>query len=302
MRLSEIRDILIRTIPKLGNLSTQGNEHHTRVSGILSTIGAVKALASVQALRSVTKEILDINYLAHSAVDELVADTPGVRAFQRSLSKLTSRAQSLLDALNEHLGTEAADSTFIRLPEKVSLDQFGKYLIKLDKFLKLIVVNELVPNGKVELRGVESGSVWVEVGLGAAGLLMLGKVLNYYFAIQEARLKIEAKKLEISLLQVDLQAKQVLFQAYDKMLDEQVRERFSDLVGETEPETSRRIEVGIKGLATLLKSGLQFYSSRNSPAPVSHLFETDLSKLLPTSPGLLNGSTSTISDEAVGEN
>jgi len=118
MRLSQIRFILKESIDGLKvSLASIQNSPNVTITEFIGAVESAKMIEATGILRKQTKSVLTIKEIVNSAQNEIVVHTNTGQAFHSAVSTLSAHVNIVLDALNEFIGEEHADSVCIKLPE-----------------------------------------------------------------------------------------------------------------------------------------------------------------------------------------
>lgn len=295
MRLRNILALLDDESIHLGTLKNQQVSPGVhRLRGLSTVIPAVKNLHQSGILADSAENVLRYATLSESVVDSLAVDSETANGFASAVDTLHRLATALKIALAEQFDEDRPDSVIVSLPDTTDLGLMAEVLSRLNKTLGLAAINELSPDGKVELVEFDHGSVYVVVALGLAGLSILGTLLTLVYAYREAELRIEEKRVVIEGLQLDVNIKKTIYDSLTAELEASKAALFAPLcerIPAGNHELQRRFEHAINELRLLYEQGARFYASLNAPEPIANLFASSTKALMPKAPALLSSSS-----------
>ncbi|MGB2924894.1 MAG: hypothetical protein WBB82_06320 [Limnothrix sp.] len=161
---------------------------------------------------------------------------------------------------------EQVNSVALKLPKNIQFDVLSEFFKDLNKVLNQLLVNETI-QGKIEFRGFESGSSWVNVGLGTGtALMLLCNVVNLIYNSKERQQKIEAQSLLLDEMRMTLDAKDKILSVWREEMDKSHQQELQKIREESQfPETDyempRRLDYAIQGLEKWINLGLEIHPS-----------------------------------------
>jgi len=265
MRLSQIRFILKESIDGLKvSLASIQNSPNVTITEFIGAVESAKMIEATGILRKQTKSVLTIKEIVNSAQNEIVVHTNTGQAFHSAVSTLSAHVNIVLDALNEFIGEEHADSVCIKLPENKDLDKVVKNMATIKLALEQALVHPVI-NGHVELLSFERGSNWIELGIG--GVIALNFLAGMLRLIHDSRTKeieIEAKREMVRHLEMQNDLKEKVLEAIDNELEIHYSNGVGNLLAENsidknDPEYRNRLAHSLRLLGGLISQGLEVH-------------------------------------------
>lgn len=189
-----------------------------------------------------------------------------------------SNLQGVKRYLESHLRMQADRSVYIKLPPTTDAGENGKYLIDFDKHLKQVLLALPQKDTKIELRGCETGSIWVELYLGnPIAVLFVGSLAwaaaVVYKKVNEGRMfseYVKSLKIKNEGLQNLADAQKALL---DSMVEAEARNLSEEYYGSAdEPETLARVKNTIREFSRLMEKGAEIHPALKAPEEVRNLF------------------------------
>ena len=292
MRIQDMAKIVRDSLAPLAAIRHEipdGRTIHLKNLGVV--LPCISNLEAQGILPESVARIRKIPYVNNFVGDVMVAEMSVGERFLKEVDALRNRLAALAEALAEQFDEDGVDSIIVEFGETKNLTDFVNLLDRTRKVLEAVVMNSSVQDGKLELVGVDRGSVIFELALSAGGLLMFGKILRYYYTIREAELRLEKQRLEVDSMRIDVEMKKTLFSVYENEMLLNSKDYFEALVAENlelDAEQRRRFEYAVGGLKELHSEGVRFRCSQNAPEPVALLFDTSGQKHLPEPQRLLS--------------
>jgi hypothetical protein len=292
MRLRLIKKILEATTNEL-HISEQvvGGVNSMKISGLLSTLNAVRQIEKTGVLKQEVQQILSSD-ISLTSSDSLVVDGTTCHSFSNSIKILRERSNALFHALRDLMQDDFQEIVSFRLPESIQLDELTDLLQDLKRSLEQSLVNQYV-NGEISLQGFDRGTAWIEIGLGSMlAVQVLGGMVKLIHDILEMRKKHEIHERTLQDLDLQLDLKTQVVETSKKQLDSFVSQEVNHLIREVgaqedNHELGERFKYTIETLSKWMDRGLEVHPSLTSTPETQRLFPDaerilEAMKLLPS--------------------
>lgn len=270
MLLSRIQKTLQENINKL-NVKTEGvqGSHNLKFTNYRAAIDATKNIKQTGILQQNAKQILN-SEIALSVEKSIIVSQNTGKAFQQSLSRLKTNAETILSFLDEFLEKPTENSILVKLPETNDIKKVSKILLDLNKALEQsLLIEEL--EAKIELVEFQKGSKWMVIALGSMfAFNFLAQMVRLIYEIRSKEIEIESKRQVIRTLRIQNEARQSALEAFQEEIinnfEKEIKNEYSEGldniiksagVSEVSSEYRSRLKLSIEILKDLIFSGLE---------------------------------------------
>lgn len=284
MKLKEIKQIIQAELPNL-KIQTEQQTHGNQTYQVFKEAAKYR-----KAVENISETGLFINEINHLRNTLLFTSSQGnvkiVNNESRPVIDLIDRllilVNGFLESLKEVIPQELPESISIKLPNVKDFDSLSKAAADFHKVLSQTILSEEI-GGKIEIKNVENGSIWLDVFLGTSAAISLVGGLTWsaavvYKKLQEGRiLEKQVKALDIknaSLKEIQEKQKELLNQVIEVEANHLHSENFSS----KDHEQVERLKHSIRLLAELLDKGAEVHPALQAPEQVSNLYP-DFKKL-----------------------
>lgn len=284
MRLREIQEILIESIPDLSVLAVTvqtnppQNPPQVRISNILNINRAFAKLeksglfqASINQLRKTS--------LFNNHNDTIVVSNQEYGTISFELNKLKDSALNLKDALTDILKSPALDgniSVSIKIKEIRGLDDLESIITQLKKVIQL-PLSEYEQGGEIKIANFDSGSFWIDLILPTtASVTLIGSIAWAGAVIYKKYLEAFAFRKYVEGLDIQKEHINDLKEAAKKKIDLDIEAEAkliqNEFFNSEDAEQLNRLKLSIKEYSKLIQKGVEIKPALTAPEQVSNLF------------------------------
>ncbi len=277
-------DVSLKTIKiRLQEILNQLHWEHTSVKGN----GNLNAIMGLDAIRPAINELKSLNLfpevidkLQNSAIfttsnDGIAVQVNEAVEINNNLSILNTLLNNFLEVLINTVPEESMESINIKLPPIADFDELSKVSREIHIALTQIILNREV-NGQTKIVSVENGSIWFNVLVGEAAVVIIASLVwsssVIYKKFQEGRLleqQIRSLKVKNESLEDVLKAQKA---ETELMIKAEAEHISSEHFKENAPENIEKIKNSITILADLISKGAEIHPALVAPEQVSNLF------------------------------
>lgn len=267
MRLDSVREILKDNVNRLviDTEPTEGGKNY-KLRRFMIAIGAVREIQDTGMFQVLCRSILAQEVIVLAVHEPIVVSAGIASDFEAKLNSLRTRAQYVLDALNEFVTPLPEECIRVRLPETNDLETAAKITLDLNKLLNQVVVNEYV-SGEVSLKGFTQGSLWIDICLGSLSAYhLIAALVRLYFEARQRQAQQAARSQFLQDLTLSVDIRKAVAKAINDEVDAYRKHRLKELLEEagvppSDHEFALRVENSLKMLGDLLERGLEIHPS-----------------------------------------
>ena len=247
------------------------------VNEVFTLRSKIEALEGIPGFENEFRYLRD-SEICRSSSNAFECRNPNIWGALRGEVSLTfQRLIGLEMYLKSILSHQKEESVFVKLPETHDLSFTAAFLVRLEKALSQLLLQS-EGNGRIELQGWESGSLWMEVYLGTAqAVAIVGSGLWAAAVIskknQEAKLHAEyarGLRLRNDGLENLLEAQKVLLSEFVDA--EVINLAAAHYNGTDNVETLGRVKFAIKEFSEMIEQGAEIHPALQAPEEVKNLF------------------------------
>lgn len=295
MRLRDYQQLLERCLNLLNKLSSQivrnnsnrGLPNDLKIAGISSFNEAVLLLKECRLFQDKLNELDKMEYI-NRVSDDVVIDQNEYNKLKSIRDAIILQASNLKSAIESILDSEKENTINIKIPPSVStMSELKDFINDLDVVFR--VYNEI--SCDVSFRGVDSGSAWFVIALGA--MPVAKKCIEFLFSMAKKCLELrnlkldgDRKALEIEELKNRITEKE--FKAVQAARIAENNEKYSqkrNLIAEeilkilkleeekvaNENEVIEKVKVALDKLGELLDNGMEIKPALNAPEEIKQI-------------------------------
>lgn len=278
-RLIVIRKVIELVEPLLVVKSTgipkDSNNH--KLSGILNAQNGLLKLKQYNLFEDEIQELQNTLSFFDFASDEMIVDQNMAGQIRSKISAIRNNLVYSKKLLLQIAPEEKNNSIIFKLPSNITLDVLSDLFDDLNKALEQLIVNETI-QGKIEFHGFESGSSWINVGLGTGTALMLiCNIVNLVYDRKERAQRIETINMMNNDLKMSFETKEDIVKKYREQIDllhQQELQKIRDDFGfpEDDHEMPKRLEHAVQKLEKWMNLGLEIHPSLAEPKETQIMF------------------------------
>ncbi|MBU2515574.1 hypothetical protein KJ966_30015 [bacterium] len=152
-------------------------------------INAIKQISRIDAFADDIRQLSSIGDIYNNLSNNFIVPASVHSEFHRILSQIKTRTEHLLEALTMVLPKIDKNSIVVKLPNFDSFKDLKYYLEEFETILEQsLSFNSLKSN--IKIRGFDTGSYWIEIGLGSV------LALQFFGGLAWAAAVIRKKKIE----------------------------------------------------------------------------------------------------------
>jgi hypothetical protein len=265
MRLRLIQKVLEAIANDLQVSATSAGSNLYRISGIQSVLCAARKIEETGVLKTEVQQFLSLE-ISSTYLDSLVVDQSVYQSFSSSVSILRERSTCLSLALQDLIQDDSQEMVSFKLPDSIQFDELITLTDDLKKILEQSFVNSDI-GGKIDFKGFDRGSAWMEIGLGSLlAVQILGGMTKFIQDLLDFQQKHRAKEIMIQDLDLQVEARQNFSEALEKELDSFTSQGIQSLlrqagIPENDNEINKRFEYSIGKLSQWMERGLEVHPS-----------------------------------------
>lgn len=291
MRLKQIKKTLEEIIPELQvnvNQTVINNTKYTSLDNLKSFRRVVLKLIANNIFFDRATELL-ATPITQFDNDVMHLDPSVAKPIVQNIDSLKNAAIELNNILGELVGPINDNSVFIKLSEINDLSDLAASTEAFNKIFSQLILDKEI-GGHIKIEEVESGSIWLEIGVGTAKALALISSIAFsaalaYRELAKARyiderrrtLKIKNDNLD------DLKKAQKIM--IDQLIETEAHNINSQHFSTENPERIERIKLALNLLSSEFSKGAEIHPGLNAPPEVSELF-SDFKNLLGVNPNV----------------
>lgn len=279
MQLKAIKQILDIALPDLVLYHQDTSKNNTTYWLFIDVPRFKQALSLVKQTGLFVELInqIEAGELYGSGSAQIMVSTSEGKIVEDQIIKLRTLAREFSDNLTSVVGETIENAINIKVPNINDFDDLAEISSTLQTILSQVIINDEI-NGEIQIRSVENGSIWIEVGLGTVkavsiiGSLTLGAALAYK-RIQEGRLM--AAKAEKMNMENDRYKKLREHEdAHIELLMEiEAKAVECEFFNIHENDRYNRIKHSLKLLTDLMTDkGVEIHPALNAPEEVKAIF------------------------------
>lgn len=230
------------------------------------------------------------NYLKGNWGDQIKLGEGDKNFFVNTVKELKSIIVNIILYNMNFVTQEDDDFILIKIPDNVTdFEDLKNISDDLHKVFSQTIVNEEI-EGKIDIKGAENGSIWLEIAVGSTiAVGVIGKLFYSALIIYREKLKNEKIKEEIRSLKIANDASQIVVEAFDANIKNLTKLEATNIVDEdyikgviNKNEQIKRVELALNILVPLIPRGLQIEASSKADENTKKLFPKieDLPSLL----------------------
>lgn len=278
-------------LKKVSYLLNEIKNENTTMTDIYRIIGVNNIPTVINLLRDIQFPFEKYSFLSDMMMNPVSDNKINLKqqvvsSFFVALSSLKSTIQTVIDLLNKIIKPIKENTVFIKIVEPSDLVSLERNIEPFQKIFSQLVLHPDI-GGEIIYDGVEPGSTWIKVILGAqAAVLLIGSVMWSAAVISKKFKEVEIVEKMADNLAIEAENKQTLVNANkiltNMMLQAEAQHIYNTYynTGEIDHEQIGRIKVSIKELSEEINKGAEINPSLTAPEEVRNLFP-DM-KLLPT--------------------
>lgn len=284
MRLQEIKQVLIKNQHKLDIYRTNTSSGYISLEKLIEFREAINEIHSLNLFEQ-TLKIKD-SFIFRDFEDSMFVTTNAWDQVKYEISSLKYSIDYVIKSIDKTNIKENENTIAIKLPQVIDFSDFTSVLNELKKAISVPISEEEI-GGKVEIKGVENGSIWMYIALGTPSALALIAGLAWaatviYKKLQEGRAFNEyVKNLQLKNDQaeafVEAQKAQVLL-----LVTEQAKLVEKENFSNSDAERLERLKLSINTMSELIDKGFEIHPSLVAPESVTNLFPDFKSIHLPS--------------------
>lgn len=208
-------------------------------------------------------------------------DQSQYKLFISNLRKVQSILSKSTELISEFFPNDVEDQLNIKLPSNISLLDFKKIIDDLDYiFNKCQIVSELNNKEPVDIRKVDSGSIWLILGISSTATVVIGGLIKISVGICKHVLDIQQGIQKIRVLKSGASVIEKMEEEIDELIKERSRaetETFikNNIAIENDNEKNEKINSLMIAMEKLIKlhfKGVEIYASLEAKKDVASLF------------------------------
>lgn len=283
MRIREAQHILKREVR---HLSVNASNIETTPAGNARRFArtrleeALRNIAVIEVFHSDADKALKHGALQQPGEPTFVLDNVVADFTQNHITPLAVRASNLLALLDQSLPPEDPLSFSYQLPDPLpdqgrDIEAFADEV----KALKLLLDEPVArtAGGRLQVLGVDRGSILVELGVASQdALIVVGAICTAALALLGLRQKYRKYEHEHASLNLDLKLKESVVAANVAALDKVSRDLAESVVSRAgkpgDNEAANVVQLSIKQLSEKLEAGAVLYLSGTAPPEAQKIF------------------------------
>ncbi|WP_314587900.1 hypothetical protein [Paenibacillus terrigena] len=279
MRIREIEQIVKENFNNLEVEITGYNSTNNKyyVSNFQKTIDSIKKLSQFDFIAEEVGILKSFDFIYYNSdeADKVYVDSNTYNAVLNARNDIIKKCYTVLSLVKEALPTEESeDSIDVKLPEYKDLNKISDFFDTLNKALEIIVVNKDI-NGKVQLQSFESGSLWLNIIVGAKAVKWIGIVMEKVMEVRHKYYETEKLKAGIKSLNNVNDAQELIIKALDVQVKEFVEVKTNEVLSDgtianPSPEYTARMQYSIQALAELVYQGAEIHAALGSPREIKN--------------------------------
>ncbi|GAA4372129.1 hypothetical protein GCM10023186_01270 [Hymenobacter koreensis] len=282
MRTSQLVNVLSQNIKNIKIEKTAGSPLTNGQPGPVLFKGINSLKYAIHQLESAGLLVDQIDPIKNTILYQTGADSISVNYSESSDISNRIRSASLigellLDALSSTIKDQPSDSINVRLPDSIKdFHDLEKFSHDLHIALSQTVIEDEI-GGKVEITGVENGSIWLQIFLGSsAAVLLVGSLVWAAMVIYKKKQEGDLLAQQVRGLGIRNTAVEEIQQAQQALLKEVIDAEANHINEENydikNPERVERLKHSIELFSKLIEKGTEIYPSLAAPENVSNLF------------------------------
>lgn len=295
MRLRDYQQLLEKCLNLLNRLSSQivrnnsnrGIPNDLKVTGVSSFNEAVLLLKECGLFQDKLNELDKMAYI-NRVSDDVIIDQNEYNKLKSIRDAIVLQAQNLKITIDNILKNEEVNVINIKIPSKVvTISELKDFINDLDLVFK--VYSDISCN--VNFKGVDSGSAWLVVLLGA--MPMAKKCIEFLFSMAEKCLELRNLKLEgdrklLEIEEIKNRIKKDDFEKFQSARIAQNNEEYSkkrNLIAEgvlkilkleeekvaNENEVIEKVKIALDKLGELLDNGMEIMPALSAPEEIKQI-------------------------------
>jgi hypothetical protein len=279
MRLRDMLAILEENLPSLhlewtprnladGRGGRTANVPRTRV---------VEALRNLETLPFLGEEIRTVFSRFHEVLDgplpELVGENNQLNQFMGELGFVVAVAKGMRDALQVALPPEDELTVHFKLPRLETIDDLARALRELQAILNIEPIVDRF-NSRPTLKGFDTGSCWVTIGMETADARAL-MLLLFTGALYLLRMRLAAAQSRRQMLEhATPDEVRILEGAFEKQDEREFAEVSQHMLpSDAKPSELAGVREGLKHMTGLVERGAEVHPALGAPKPIQEQFE-----------------------------
>ena len=189
---------------------------------------------------------------------------------------LDTQIARLQKLVSSHVTTEPLSPDFlkVKLPDKMDFDEFADILHDLRNIFNICPpVREANNNDDVMVTGVESGSIWMILGISMGALAVVGKIMDLGIKFTKERQQFKSIEQRIRAYNINNEAAENLVQVQGVLaasLAKEFAEKQAD--NQYDGEEIAKITLAITAISDLISKAVQFQPPLDAPKEVMQNF------------------------------
>ena len=191
-------------------------------------------------------------------------------AFKKDCDLVIFSAHLCINIIDEFFQEDAENQLNIKLPDNLTLEQLDAIVGDLNFVLnKCSAIRTANDNNDVKIDKVDSGSIWLIIGVTSAALTLVGKIVHYCLATRRELLNQDMMKQQLRVYKTGADMIQSLEEEMERKLKEQYQNDAKKIISEhglsNNNEDVVSLKAGMEKLTDMIYKGVEIYASIEAP-------------------------------------
>ncbi len=283
MRLRYMIKILSENMEHLVIKGTGNNTNSgVLVSGITETVDALLNLKEIEVFKQTVEQAEAVTSIFKSRMEDILVTPSDWANFYNAVTIIKQNADVIIKASKQILESQPDNCISIKLPPLNSFAEIKKYLDLFDQAISQAVVHPGI-DGKVEIKNVDSGSIWFNLDVGSMQAVgMIASLVYSAAVIRKKYYESELVKKFVELQQIKNEATVAIKDVLDATLTELYETEINNAIKNVDNsidsdkgidnEYKSRLRLSIKCFYELIDKGAEIHPALMAPEKVSKLF------------------------------